>query len=177
MSFNEMISRGLPEEIDEIIALTKACGRHMRENGIDQWDEHYPDRISIERDIQTGTLFALRDAVKILGIVVLNEKQDDEYAEISWSTSNEDKNLIVHRLAVLPSFQGQGLARQLMDFAEDFARTQGSVAIRLDTYSQNHRNQRFYLARGYRDLGPVFLKYKKEHPYYCYELLLQANEH
>ncbi|OFZ53920.1 MAG: hypothetical protein A3D92_03595 [Bacteroidetes bacterium RIFCSPHIGHO2_02_FULL_44_7] len=167
-----MISRGEIGEIDEIIALTQACGRHMRENGIDQWDEQYPDRTSIERDLQTGTLFALRDTEKILGIVVLNEKQDEEYAEISWSTSEGDKNLIVHRLAVLPSFQGKGLARQLMDFAEDFGREQGYAAIRLDTYSQNPGNQRFYRARGYRDLGPVFLKYKKDHPYYCYELLL-----
>lgn len=167
-----MISRGEIREIDEIIALTKACGLHMRENGIDQWDEQYPDRASIERDIQTGTLFALREGGKILGIVVLNEKQDAEYAEVSWSTSEEDKNLVVHRLAVSPENQGQGLARILMDFAEDFAREQGYASIRLDTYSQNPRNQRFYLARGYSDLGPVFLKYKKEYPYYCYELLL-----
>ena len=47
-------------------------------------------------------------------------------------------------------------------------------AIRLDTYSQNPRNQRFYTKRGYADLGPVYLKYKKDHPYYCYELLLNT---
>lgn len=171
-----MISRGEISEIDEIVELTKACGLHMRENGINQWDEHYPDRASIAEDIETGTLFALRDGVKILGIVVLNEKQDEEYAEISWSTSKDDKNLIVHRLAVLPEYQGQGLAQILMDFAEDLARNLSYAAIRLDTYSQNPRNQRFYLARGYRELGAVFLTYKKEHPYYCYELLLQNTE-
>jgi len=75
-------------------------------------------------------------------------------------------------LAVRPDQQGTGLGRKLMDFAEQWARANKYDAIRLDTYSQNPRNQRFYTKRGYTDLGPVFLKYKKEYPYYCYELLL-----
>ncbi len=169
-----MISHGELHEIDEIIALTKACGLHMRENGIDQWDEHYPDRESIRQDLETKTLFAMRSDTEILGIVVLNEKQDEEYAQIKWSTAEKDRNLVVHRLAVHPNHQGKGLARKLMDFAEDYARSNDYSAIRLDTFSQNPRNQRFYLNRGYTDLGPVFLKYKKDHPYFCYELLLDA---
>lgn len=170
-----MISVGLPHEIDAIIALTKRCGSHLREQGIDQWDENYPDRESIQRDLKTRTLFAFREEGVILGIVVLNETQDEEYAEIDWLTDGASRNLIVHRLAVDPSHQGKGIARKLMDFAEDYAREHQYDSIRLDTFSQNSRNQRFYLNRGYADLGPVFLKYKKEHPYYCYELLLHSS--
>lgn len=168
-----MISRGLPHEIDAIIALTKRCGSHMRENGIDQWDENYPDYGSIANDLKTETLFAYREGDAIVGIVVLNETQDEEYGEINWSTSESDRNLVVHRLAVDPSHQGKGIARTIMDFAENFAREQQYDSIRLDTFSQNPRNQRFYSNRGYTDLGPVYLKYKKEHPYFCYELLLK----
>lgn len=167
-----MISHGELHEIDEIIALTKACGLHMRQNGIDQWDENYPDRESILNDLETKTLFAYRENDTVLGIVVLNEKQDEEYAEINWSTSEDQRNLVVHRLAVLPDQQGKGIARKLMDFAETFAKEQGYDAIRLDTFSQNPRNQRFYENRNYTKLGSVFLKYKKEYPYYCYEMLL-----
>mgnify|MGYP000508600728 CR=1 FL=1 len=167
-----MISLGELHEIDEIIALTKACGLHMRENGIDQWDENYPDRASIKKDLDTKTLFAYREDDRILGIVVLNEKQDEEYGEINWSTSDTDKNIVVHRLAVHPDQQGNGIARKIMDFAEQYAKEQNYDAIRLDTFSQNPRNQRFYTKRGYTDLGPVYLKYKKDHPYFCYELIL-----
>ena len=145
----------------------------MRENGIDQWDENYPDYASIERDLKTETLFAFRDGEAILGIVVLNETQDEEYGEINWSTSESDQNLVVHRLAVDPTHQGKGIARKIMDFAENFARERQYDSIRLDTFSQNPRNQRFYINRGYTDLGSVYLKYKKEHPYVCYELLLK----
>lgn len=168
-----MIAHGKPEELDAILALTRACGKHMRENGIDQWDENYPDRMSLERDITSNTLFAYREKGEVIGIVVLNETQDPEYADIQWSTKESDRNIVVHRLAVSPDHQGQGIARKIMDFAEEWAHKNDFDAIRLDTFSQNPRNQRFYKNRGYTELGSVYLSYKKEHPYFCYELLLK----
>ena len=170
-----MISVGKLAEVDVILQLTKACGKHMRDNGIDQWDEDYPNRDIIEHDLKTETLFAYREHNTVLGIVVLNETQDEEYKEINWSTNDNNKNIVVHRLAVHPLMQGKGIGRKLMDFAEKWAKENHYDAIRLDTYSQNPRNQRFYIKRGYKDLGPVFLQYKKEHPYYCYELILNQN--
>ena len=169
-----MISNGKPEELDAILSLTRACGKHMRENGIDQWDENYPDRKSLKRDIESNTLFAYREDDVVIGIVVLNETQDAEYAEVNWSTSESDRNIVVHRLAVSPNHQGKGIARKIMDFAEEWAQTNDFDAIRLDTFSQNPRNQRFYKNRGYTELGTVQLSYKKEYPYFCYELLLKA---
>lgn len=167
-----MIQAGQAHQVNEILALTRACGEHLRDNGIDQWDENYPDRESLVKDIETRTLFAYHEGESVIGIVVLNEHQDEEYGEMSWSTSEDDRNLVVHRLAVSPEHQGKGIARKLMDFAEDYARDQGFDAIRLDTFSQNPRNQRFYVNRGYTELGLVYLKYKKDYPYHCYELLL-----
>ena len=170
------VSKGHKSEVDAILTLTRACGKHLRDNGIDQWDENYPDRGTIVQDVDTETLFAYREDNEVLGIVVLNELQDDEYSQIKWSTSNQDKNIVVHRLAVSPDQQGKGLGRKLMDFAEQWAKDNNYDAIRLDTFSQNPRNQRFYTSRGYTDLGPVYLKYKKDHPYYCYELLLKTTD-
>tara|TARA_R110002072_G_scaffold266303_3_gene425215 strand:- start:2274 stop:2777 length:504 start_codon:yes stop_codon:yes gene_type:complete len=167
-----MISPGEIHEIDEIITLTKACGSYMRENGIDQWDENYPDRDRILVDLESKTLFAYRENSTIIGIVVLNENQDEEYAEINWSTNDDNRNIVLHRLAVHPNQQGKGIAREIMDFAEQFAKEQNYDSIRLDTFSQNQRSQKFYTNRGYTDLGPIYLKYKKDHPYFCYELIL-----
>lgn len=166
-----MIEPGKISEIETIIALTRACGKHLRENGIDQWDENYPDLESIKNDIQTNTLFTFKVENEIVGIVVLNETQDEEYVEINWRTPLDSKNIVVHRLAVSPNHQGQGIARKIMNFAEEFAVKNKYDSIRLDTFSQNPRNQNFYLKRGYTELGSVFLKYKKEHPYICYEVL------
>lgn len=168
-----MIDYGQLHELDQILDLTKACGRHLNSLGIDQWDENYPDRKSLEADILKNQLFCHHnDAGIVNGIVVLNEDQDEEYKLIDWLTDELSRSLVVHRLAVHPSVQGQGIAKKLMDFAENYAVEHSYDSIRLDTFSKNERNQRFYLNRGYKNLGPVYLKYKKEHPYYCFELLL-----
>ena len=62
-----MISKGELHELDSILELTRACGKHMRDNGIDQWDENYPDRDSLLNDLNTETLFAYRENSVILG--------------------------------------------------------------------------------------------------------------
>ena len=132
----------------------------MRDNGIDQWDADYPNRGVISQDIANESLFAYREGVDILGVVVLNEAQDAGIP-INWSTDDTDRNIVVHRLAVRPDQQGKGIG-QAHGFAEQWARDNQYDAIRLDTFSQNPRNQRFYLNRGYTDLGAVFLPYKRD---------------
>ena len=73
------ISLGQAHQTDAIIAVTKACGQHLQANGIDQCDENYPDRASIEHDISTNTLYVYQEQDIILSLVVLNESQDDKY--------------------------------------------------------------------------------------------------
>ncbi len=167
-----MIRAGESGDEQEIITMTKLCAADLISKGISQWDENYPDIQTIQTDIQKGELFKYVLDDTIVGIVVLNENQDPEYSELNWITSENSRNLVVHRLAVHPKHQGKGIARQLMDFAEEKARHENYDSIRLDTFTQNKRNQKFYQARSYSIVGEVFLKYKKEHPYICYELLL-----
>ena len=38
----DMISVGKITEMDDILNLTRACGQHMQDNGIDQWDTEDP---------------------------------------------------------------------------------------------------------------------------------------
>ena len=118
-----------------------------------------------------GELYLLEDSRGILGIIALTTIIDEEYKSVSWLTPNHN-NLYVHRLAVDPEYQGLGYAQQLMSFAEAFAQEGNYESIRLDTFSQNPRNQRFYEQRGYSRLGEVYFPNQSEHPFYCYELIL-----
>lgn len=167
-----MIRLAKQNEAKEIASILSMCGKHLRENGIDQWDSSYPNLETINNDISNETCFVYLENDVIIACIVLNEIQDEEYFELKWLTSNEEKQLVVHRLGVDPKHQGKGIARKLMDFCEDFAKEKNYDSIRLDTFSQNPRNQRFYLNRGYTEIGSVYLKYKKDSPYFCYELLL-----
>ncbi|MEP0266754.1 GNAT family N-acetyltransferase [Dokdonia sp.] len=158
-------------EIPEILSLTKACAQFMISKGIFQWNEHYPSQSAFERDIDRNELYLLKVESRILGIVVISTFMDEEYIPVNWLSPNSN-NLYIHRLAVHPDFQRKGYAIQLMDYAEAFAKAQKAISIRLDTFSQNPRNQKFYTARGYQKVGDIAYPKQSKYPFYCYELLL-----
>jgi hypothetical protein len=59
-----------------------------------------------------------------------------------------------------------------MDFAEIQAKKTKASSIRLDTFSQNIRNQKFYELRSYKRLGEIYFPKQSTYPFYCYELVL-----
>ena len=166
-----MIRRPKISEINEILVITRACALDMSARGIEQWNEHYPSREAFERDLQNEELFILEEESLIVGSITLSFTKDDEYIPIEWLTA-EAKHLYVHRLCIHPDQQGKGMARRLMDFAEQYGREQGCTSVRLDTFSQNSRNIRFYTSRGYQQRADVFFPKQSEHPFHCFELLL-----
>lgn len=166
-----MIRKAKISEIDVITNLVTQCGAHMRANGISQWLEGYPNQEIIQADIEEGTVFVYEEDNHIKSMVVLNEKQDDEYRELNWLTDNNTKNLVVHRLATLPQLQGKGFGSKMMEFAEQYATDNNYDSIRLDTFSQNKGNISYYLKRGYEEIGNVKLKYRDDYHYVCFEKL------
>ena len=166
-----MIRRAKISEIPDILVITKACAVFMIDNQIYQWNEHYPSATVFENDIERDELYVLEMAKKVVGTIVITTLVDEEYLPIKWLTPNSN-NVYIHRLSVHPEHQGKGYAQKLMDFAENNAKEKGYLSIRLDTFSQNKRNQKFYEKRGYQRLGDIFLPKQSEHPFHCYELVL-----
>lgn len=166
-----MIRKATIQDIDTIINITKACAIDMVSKNIHQWNSQYPSRTAFEIDVSRNELYVLVEEEKIMGCLVLSTKMDTEYQSVSWLTPNT-KNLYVHRLAIDPNFQGKGLAQKLMSFAENFAKKNEYASIRLDTFSKNTRNQKFYELRGYKKLGSIYFPKQSEHPFYCYEYIL-----
>ncbi|RTE54633.1 GNAT family N-acetyltransferase [Arenibacter aquaticus] len=158
-------------EIPHILNITKACAKSMIDQGIYQWNEHYPSHEAFERDIARKELYVLEVNNKILGTIVISTYMDEEYLPVKWLTANQ-RNIYIHRLAVHPEEQKKGYAQKLMDFAEAYARKADFVSVRLDTFSQNSRNNSFYQARGYQKLGDIFFPKQSEFPFHCYELIL-----
>ena len=166
-----MIRLAKIEEIDQILDITSACASDLISKNIFQWSEIYPTEPIFRNDIENNELYVLNVHDSIIGTIVLTPVVDPEYKSVTWLTPDRD-NLYVHRLAIHPSEQGKGYARKLMDFAENFAIRNGYSSIRLDTFSKNHRNQKFYELRGYQRLGNVYFLDQSSDPFYCYELVL-----
>lgn len=166
-----MIRKGTLADINPIITLCRACAQKMKDAGIFQWNEHYPNSASFIKDVERGELYVLELRDQLIGTIVISIFMDNEYSPVEWLTEHEN-NIYIHRLAIDPNHQGQGFAQQLMDFAENYARKNNYCSLRLDTFSQNKRNQKFYEQRGYQKLGSIYFPKQSAFPFYCYELVL-----
>lgn len=166
-----MIRKATLADIDSIIDITKACAAHMISKAIYQWNEYYPNRRSFLKDVKRNELYVLEIDNTINGCITISTLMDEEYVPITWLTSNKN-NIYIHRVAVHPKYQGQGYAQQLMEFSENFGRENNFKSVRLDTFSQNQRNQKFYELRGYKKLESIYFPNQSKHPFYCYELVL-----
>lgn len=168
---NPQIRSATLADIDQLLLLTKACAKQMIINNIFQWNENYPNRSAFETDVDRKELFVIWEHSEIIGCIVISTFMDEEYKTVDWETPN-DSNLYIHRLAVHPKAQGKGYAQQLMQFAENYAIENNYHSIRLDTFSKNLRNQKFYELRGYKKLGNIYFPKQSVYPFYCYEYVL-----
>jgi ribosomal protein S18 acetylase RimI-like enzyme len=155
-----------PSEIDSLMSLIKAAITKMHREGIQQWGDYYPTREIFLADIAAGSLYAARIDGNMAGIIVLNEKQSPEYQDITW-VDKEGKVLAVHRLCVSPAFQGQGLGKKLMLFADDYARKNKYNSIRLDAFAKNPVSVGLYESLGYQRRGNV--SFRPRSISYCFE--------
>jgi GNAT superfamily N-acetyltransferase len=144
-------------DLDALVGLLGDCVREMQARGLDQWDQVYPNRATLETDIAAGTLYRATRADGSdgwLGSFTLNQHQDPEYADVPWRVTAQPV-AVVHRLMVHPSAQRRGLGRFLMRFAERRAGELGFRALRLDTLLANQRALALYRNLGYAEPGQV----------------------
>jgi ribosomal protein S18 acetylase RimI-like enzyme len=148
------IDKASASDIPEIMRLIKKAVKAMNDSGLHQWDEQYPNREVISEDIEAGQLYKVITDGNTAGIIVLSEQYWPEYNALTWELDDE-RPLIVHRLCIHPEYQGKGLAKRLMIFAEDFARENRYKSIRLDTSTLNAKALGLYDGLGYRRAGTV----------------------
>ena len=167
------IERAVIIDLEQLYSITKSCAKHMIENGIFQWNEQYPSKNVLKKDIELKQVWKLVENDLIIGLIVLTEIEDSEYKPVKWLTENTG-SLYIHRLAVHPKYQRKGYAQKLMNFAEKYAVEKNYYSIRLDTFSKNIGNQQFYEKRNYIKLESIYFPNQSEHPFYCYEKILNV---
>jgi len=166
-----IIRKATIADLDGIMLMYNSCVKGMIENGIDQWDETYPNAEFITDDIISKTYYIAIENGIVIGGVTINQNQDKTYLAMDWKDKS-DSFLVVHRLAVKVEFWKNGIGKSLMLFTENLVSGKGLKSIRLDTYSGNPKAMEFYIRLGYAELGSIDLKPDKE-KYYCFEKIIK----
>ena len=162
-----MIKKLSTDHLSDAFSIIESVIAKMNNERIFQWDEQYPAREIIEKDIVDGHAFGFFHLDELRGYIVLNEEYSPEYNSLEWNDKNGTA-LIVHRLSIKANCQGQGqgIAKQLMIFAEEYAKRNNYSSIKLDAFLHNKAALHLYEKSGYTKVGMVTFR-KGE--FNCYE--------
>ena len=158
-------------DLENIMKMYKSCVKGMITNGIDQWDDTYPNTEIISQDLEVMTYYVAEIEGEIIGGINIDQNQDETYLAIDWKDKS-NSSLVVHRLGVKEENWGEDMGKRLMNFVEDLVVEKKLKSIRLDTYSGNPKAMEFYKRLGYTRLGHIYLKSNKNE-YYCFEKIIR----
>ncbi|MEI3330115.1 MAG: GNAT family N-acetyltransferase [Oscillospiraceae bacterium] len=149
-----MIRLASEQDLPAIAAIYEAILDHEDATGLHYtgWQRGaYPTLDTAKGILAAGTLYVGTDEDgTVWGSMNFNDWQLPEYAKGRWTIPAEDSEVaVIHTLTIDPKRAGQGLARQMIAFAEDSARKQGKTVMRFDTGTENEVSNHLYPAIGY----------------------------
>lgn len=122
-------------------------------------DKH-PTHAFLRESVEKGLMyFGTAPDGRMASSLVIDHQQAPGYEKVPWHVDAPlDEVGIVHAVATLPEYHGQGFASKLMAAAIDASREEGLKALRLDTFVDNVRSHGLYDKLGFVNHGtwPVF---------------------
>lgn len=161
-------------DLPALMALVRRVVPGMLAAGNHQWDDSYPNEAVFQRDIDLAQLWVADAETSLAGVAAVTMDQEPDYTQVGWDIN--EPAIVVHRLAVDPSFRGAGIATSLMQKAEEIAAERGITILRVDTNTQNQATQRLFPKLGYLLAGEITLQIRPGLRFLCYEKRLQARE-
>ena len=121
----------------------------------------YPTAADAERGIREGALYIAKAEGEIAGTVILRHTPEEGYQTVRWlSESDYGRIYVLYTLAVHPRWQRRGVGERLLRFAEEKARAEGCLSLRLDVARGNEPAERLYRRCGFQYVGAASLGYE-----------------
>lgn len=119
----------------------------------------YPTRKDADTAIKDGALYVFEENGMILGSIILNGQQPEEYKRITWPSRASDENVnVIHLLMVRPCAAGKGIGSALVSYVMDIAKQHACTAVRLDTGKQNIPAVSLYQKLGFQLIAASSMK-------------------
>lgn len=162
-----LVCRAGPEHVDAVWAMVRRAVADMNRRGNPQWGPDYPAWTHYAEAQERGELYmAVEGTGRTVGCAVFNTEEEPAYAAVPWTIPGPA--MVIHKLAVEPEAQRQGVASALVARCNQLALAAGLPALRGDTYTENRRMQVFFFRQGFRRAGEVHFPINPL-PYPCFE--------
>lgn len=146
------------EQLDIAMDIIDQGRSYLKSQGIDQWQNGYPNKTSIQQDIDAEKGYFLTNGADLFAYLCMDFDGEPAYNDIkgNWLTEQDAKYMVIHRLAFNGQFRGKGLSSAVFELAEDFCRERGIHSIRVDTDRDNQIMQHIMTKAGYTYCGTIW---------------------
>ncbi len=148
------------EDILGILRIIAQAQEYMKKEGIDQWQDGYPNEAVFEEDIEKGYSYVMVEDGRVIGTIAIifdGEPTYDKIYEGAWKTVNEPY-AAVHRVAVDAECKGKGIAGAMIAETEKMCRERGVRSIKNDTHRDNQSMRRMQAKNGFEYCGIIYLE-------------------
>ncbi|EHK2327538.1 GNAT family N-acetyltransferase [Clostridium perfringens] len=146
-------------DLDQIVEIIELSKKYLKETKVDQWQDGYPAKEDLRRDIESRNSYVLTNKDEIVATTVISLDGESTYNSIfngEWIT-NEDY-IVMHRVAVHDKYKGKGIFKELIKEAEILALNKGISSIKIDTHRDNISMQRAVVKNDFKKCGIIYLE-------------------
>ena len=145
-------------DIERILEIIQQAKAYLKSQDIDQWQNGYPNKESIQEDIRLGHSYVLCQENYVVATSAIIFEADPNYDYIengSWLTQGPYG--VIHRIACDNAYKGQGIASLFFEYAKMQASIRGFQSLRVDTHPQNKSMQHLIAKNGFQYCGIVYM--------------------
>ncbi|SHM56937.1 GNAT family N-acetyltransferase [Flavobacterium chilense] len=160
MSLTEqlLLRKAAISEIPVIWEILQDAIEQRRQDGSTQWQDGYPNELSIEKDIENGYgyVFTENESILAYAAIIFDKEPAYENIEGKWLTNGD--YTVVHRVAVSKLAKGKGIATKLFESIEGLSLENNIQSIKVDTNFDNTPMLKILDRLKYTYCGEVFFR-------------------
>lgn len=157
------LRKSTQNDVEAIMRIIKQAQEYFKNQGINQWQNNYPNEEVVNSDIAKGHSYVLEKHGKIVATSVISFDKEETYDVIydgQWITDN--KYAVIHRVAVDNASKGLGISHKIIECAEEMCRAKDIHSIKIDTHKDNLSMQKMLEKNEFRYCGIIHLSYGDE---------------
>lgn len=152
------LRKSIVSDVENIMVIIRQAQVSLKERGVNQWQNGYPNEDTIIGDISRGESYVLVKNGEVIATTMITFEEDTFYEKIydgEWL--NDGKYATIHRIAVCDEYKGLGISSQIILQTEELCRQNNIPSIKIDTHKENIPMRKVIEKNGFKYCGIVYV--------------------
>jgi RimJ/RimL family protein N-acetyltransferase len=150
--------QSIESDIPSIMHIIHQAQTHLKEAGVNQWQNQYPNEDAILNDIHNQESYVVLDNERVIGTFALSFRIESTYNQIyegNWLSIQD--YAVIHRIALDNEFKGLGVSTEVINSIEKWCVNNKIFSIKIDTHEDNKSMRKMLEKNGFVYCGIIFL--------------------